>query len=218
MRIHLKILAQNGIIPFDHQSMLTGTIHKWLGWNEQHGRLSLYSFSRLEGGKATKQGLELGNESFFFFSSYDPSLVKKLISGIQQDSSMFHGLEVTEIIIQEDPDLSNQDLFFTASPIFIKRRVGEKVDHILFNDPRANGCLKETLQAKMNEAGLRDDSFEILFDASYPKAGTKKITYNNIENRTSWCPVLIKGKPETKLFAWNVGLGNSTGIGFGAIK
>jgi CRISPR/Cas system endoribonuclease Cas6 (RAMP superfamily) len=34
----------------------------------------------------------------------------------------------------------------------------------------------------------------------------------------NWCPIIIKGKPETKLFAWNVGLGNSTGIGFGAIK
>jgi CRISPR/Cas system endoribonuclease Cas6 (RAMP superfamily) len=29
--------------------------------------------------------------------------------------------------------------------------------------------------------------------------------------------VIIEGKPETKLFAWDVGIGNSTGIGFGAI-
>ena len=88
----------------------------------------------------------------------------------------------------------------------------------MFNDPRANTCLKETLQTKMNEAGITDESFDIRFETTCPKAGTKKITYNGIQNRANWCPVIIEAKSETKLFAWNVGLGNSTGIGFGAIK
>jgi CRISPR-associated endoribonuclease Cas6 len=70
----------------------------------------------------------------------------------------------------------------------------------------------------MDQVGLLDDTIEISFDTSYINAGTKKITYKGVENKASWCPVIIKGKPETKLFAWNVGLGNSTGIGFGAIK
>jgi hypothetical protein len=57
MRIHLKIKTPNKIIPFDHQPLLTGTIHRWLGWNDEHGNVSLYSFSQLEGGKATANGL-----------------------------------------------------------------------------------------------------------------------------------------------------------------
>lgn len=93
-----------------------------------------------------------------------------------------------------------------------------KIDHIVYDDPRANVCLQETLQTKMKKAGLSDESLSISFDLTYLKAGTKKITYNGVENRASWCPVIIEGNPETKLFAWNVGLGNSTGIGFGAIK
>lgn len=218
MRIHLKIHTTNKIIPFDHQSLLTGTIHKWLGWNDEHGKVSLYSFSQLEGGKATPNGLRFERDISFFFSSHDSNLIKKMIAGIQIDPTMFHGMTVSEIIIQEDPDLSGRDLFFSASPIFIKRRVEEKVDHIMFDDPRANTCLKETLQTKMEEAGIADESFDIHFEITYPKAGTKKITYNGIQNRANWCPVIIEGKPETKLFAWNVGLGNSTGIGFGAIK
>ena len=76
----------------------------------------------------------------------------------------------------------------------------------------------ETMQTKMKEVGIKEDSLEISFDKNYHRAGTKKITYHGIENRVSWCSVIIKGKPETKLFAWNVGIGNSTGIGFGAIK
>lgn len=29
MRIHLKIYSGNSIIPFNHQHLLVGTIHKW---------------------------------------------------------------------------------------------------------------------------------------------------------------------------------------------
>ena len=218
MRIYLKIQTQNTIIPFDHQPLLTGTIHKWLGWNEEHGKVSLYSFSQLEGGKATPNGLRFEKGTSFFFNSHHPDLIKKMVAGIQSDPSLFYGLTVMEIIIQEDPDFTDRNLFFTASPVFIKRRVEDQIKHIRFDDPLAGTYLKETLQTKMEEAGIADESFEIRFETTYPKAGTKMITYNGIRNRANWCPVIIEGKPETKLFAWNVGLGNSTGIGFGAIK
>ena len=70
----------------------------------------------------------------------------------------------------------------------------------------------------MKKIGLIDKTLSIQFEANYPNSRTKKITYKGVQNRANWCPVIIEGKPETKLFAWNVGLGNSTGIGFGAIK
>lgn len=218
MRIHLKIRTQQKCIPFDHQNLLTGTIHKWMGWNNEHGKVSLYSFSQITGGKASSTGLQLPDQTSFFFSSFNTDLIKKVIGGICSDPTMFLGLTVSEIIIQEDPDLSERSLFFPASPIFIKRRAGEKEEHILYSDPRAGDFMKDTLITKLTKAGLSDDSLNVGFDTTFPKAGTKKITYNNIQNRANWCPVIIEGKPEIKQFAWNVGLGNSTGIGFGAIK
>ena len=218
MRAHLKINTGISILPFSHQHLLVGTIHKWLGWNDIHGKISLYSFSRLDGGKATKTGLRYDNETAFFFSAYDPLLIKKLVAGIQADNSMFNGLYVSEIILQENPDLKARELFFVASPVLIKRKVDERIEHITYNDPRSNSFLKETLETKMNAAGIIDDSFDVKFEKSYPKAKTQLVSYNGIDNRANWCPVTLKGKLETKLFAWNVGLGNSTGIGFGAIK
>jgi len=131
---------------------------------------------------------------------------------------MFFGLFVEEVTLQEDPDLSDCEIFYPASPIFIKRRINDKIEQILYDNPDASQFLKETIQTKMEMVGLTDDSFDIKFDLSYPKPGTKLIAYKGIKNKTSWCPVIIKGKPETKSFVWNVGLGNSTGIGFGAIK
>lgn len=218
MRIFLKISASKSVIPFNHQQFLTGTIHKWLGWNQEHGNLSLYSFSRLDGAKASKTGLSFKNDTSFFFSSPDAELVKKLIAGIQTDPSLFHGLKVKEIILMEDPDISERELFYVASPIFIKRRIDNNIEHIIYKDARANAFLQESLESKLKAAGIIDETLEISFDKNYLKAGTKKVNYKGIANRANWCHVIIKGKPESKLLAWNAGLGNSTGIGFGAIK
>ena len=218
MRLHIKIKTYHQIVPFNHQHLLTGILHKWLGWNQEHGDLSLYSFSRLEGGHKAKDGLLFENGSSFFFSAWDENMAKRLIKGIQNDPTMFNGMQVSEVIIQPTPDLTEKELFYPASPIFIKRYKEQNTEHITYNDPRASQCLKETLENKMQKAGLADETLDVHFDLSYHRAGTKLVTYKNIKNRANWCPVIIHGKPETKAFAWDVGLGNSTGVGFGAVK
>ena len=218
MRVHLKISTSKEIIPFKHQHLLVGTIHKWLGINKVHGEISLYSFSLLENGKAEKEGLLFKNNTSMFFSSYDISLIKSIVKGIQSDPYMFNGLNVEEVILQEDPDLSEREIFYLGSPIFIKTKDNDKIKFIYYDDPLASNYLKKTLQTKMKIAGIVDNTLDIYFDMHYPNAKIKKITYKGIDNKLSWCPVIVKGKSETKVFAWNVGLGNSTGIGFGAIK
>lgn len=218
MRIHIKIEGSRQVIPYDHQPFLVGTIHKWMGRNDEHGNLSLYSFSRIEGCKATTEGLLFDGIASFFFSAHNPEIIKKLVNGIMSDRDMFNNLEVKEVILQKDPDLTVKEIFIPASPVLVKRRSGARVDHIVWDNPESGIFLKETLLTKMNKAGIRDDTLEIRFDTSYKKAGTKLVKYNGINNRANWCPVIIRGKPETKLFAWNVGLGNSTGIGFGAVR
>jgi len=189
-----------------------------MGQNTEHGALSLYSFSRLTGGRATQKGLKFDNGTSFFFSAHDPELIGKIVTGIMKDKTMFYDLEVVEVALKEDPDLSKKERFMPASPILIKRRNGNLIDHILFGDPVSEECMEKTLRTKMEKVGIVDDTLEIRFDTTYPKAETQIITYKGVQNKTNWCPVIINGKPETKLFAWNVGLGNSTGIGFGAIK
>jgi CRISPR-associated endoribonuclease Cas6 len=64
---------------------------------------------------------------------------------------------------------------------------------------------------------VEDESLKIRFDTSVNGAKTKIIDYRGIKNRVNMCPVIIEGKPASKEFAWNVGVGNSTGVGFGAI-
>jgi CRISPR-associated endoribonuclease Cas6 len=225
MRLHLQIRADGAIIPYAHQKLLTGTIHKWLGQNELHGNTGLFSFSRLAGAKnvnetgKTKGGLRLSDHTAFFISAHNEDIIRCLVQGIMQDRSMFYGLEVDTATIQEDPDLSARDYFLTASPILLKlTNDNGTTTHYRYTDEISNSLLKENLQSKMKIAGMEpDDTLDIRFDTQNPKASTKLVDYGGIQNRANWCPVIINAKPETKLFAWNSGLGNSTGVGFGAI-
>jgi len=218
MRIHLSLSKPQKSIPFDHQPSLVGAIHKWLGENEIHGRTSLHSFSSLVGGKKSGEGLIFPYSPKWFISAHNNEVIKTIIRGIQIDPIINFGLEVIEVVIQDNPILGNMEKFSVASPVFIKRRIGESVKHFTFEDADSDIHLTETLITKLNKAGLNSENIEVCFDRSYSRPLTKLINYNGIKNRASICPVIVRGSPEQVLFAWNVGVGNSTGIGFGALN
>lgn len=220
MRIHLKTTANDKLVPFDYQKYLVGTLHKWLGSNTEHDLMSLYSFSWLYGSVRVKDKLNFPKGASWFISFYDESKVKLIISDILQEPEMFCGMRVLDITIEETPDLSTRELFYLGSPIFIKRVINPEgeIKYYTFEEKESSELMKNTLNHKMEIAGLPlDETLNISFDLTYTKKKIKCINYRNIKNKANMCPIYIKGKPETKAFAWNVGIGNSTGIGFGAI-
>ena len=221
MRIHLRTTPNSEVVSFEYQRKLVGTLHKWLGSdNDEHGNLSLYSFSWLQNGEKNGDGLTFAEGAHWFISFYDESRIKQIIRSIMNDPEMFSGMRVSNIIIEETPDLSRKSLFYLGSPIFIKKldEKNWKAKQLTFEDEESNYVMTQTLLHKMRNAGLPvDETLSIRFDLGYTKRKTKLLTYRGVGNRTSMCPILIDGKPETKAFAWNVGIGNSTGIGFGSI-
>ena len=170
-------------------------------------------------GSTTTNGIVFDNGARFFISFHDPDRIRQIVRTILEDPVMFEGLIVTDVSIQPDPDLSNCEFFKIGSPVFIQRRLEDGSNkHYTYEDTVAGNLLEETLRHKMQVAGLPDDrTLKISFATEYPKKKIKTIYYNGIGNRTSWCPVRIQGKPETKVFAWATGIGNSTGAGFGSI-
>ena len=218
MRIHLKTVPNEEPITFNYQPRLVGCLHKWLGKNEIHGSMSLHSFSWLKGSKCMEDALWFPEGAAFFISFQDASRIRKIVKSILADPGMFGGMSVTDVSIEEDPDLSARRLFQVASPVFIRRSDGGNDIHYTYENESCGMLLTETLKHKMRLAGLaEDETLDIRFDTSYPKKKVKLVTYNGIKNKVSLCPLLIDGRPETKQFAWNVGIGNSTGIGLGAI-
>lgn len=72
MRIRIKTTSNEKILPFDYQGKLIGVIHKWLGNNELHDKISLYSFSWLLGGvMVDKKGYVFPNGAELLISFHD---------------------------------------------------------------------------------------------------------------------------------------------------
>lgn len=219
MRLHIKTTPNDELIWFNYQPKLTGAIHKWMGKdNPIHGKPALHSFSWLREEEAQEGGLNFPRGSNFFISFHEDGLLKQVLKSIRKDPALFYGMEVKEVSIEENPDLTHKTFFRYASPIFIRRSIGDKDEHYTFEDKMVGDLLGETLSNKMQRAGLPiDETLRIQFDPRYQNRRIKIIDYKGIGNKVNLCPIIIEGKTETKLFAWNVGLGNSTGIGFGAI-
>lgn len=220
MRIILKTSPNSHPVPFDYQAKLVGCVQKWIGPdNDYHGKISLYSFSWLQDGKATQDALSFPHGARFFITFHDSNVTKTIIRTILADPTMFCGMEVRDITLAEEPDFSKRSLFFCASPILLKRRMEDgSYRQFNYNDAEAGTIMRETLLNKMRTAGMEEDeTLEINFDSTYQKKKLKLTHYHGIGNKASMCPVIINAKPETKRFAWEVGIGNSTGIGFGAI-
>lgn len=218
MRIVIEITPNIELVPISYQRKLVGTIHKWLGYNFIHDKTSLYSFSWLENGHRVLNFLDFPGGSKMFFSAFDSSIIEKLISGIKKDPCLFCGMTVADVIIQENSFAVNRDMFYCATPILVKSTLQNRsYKHYTFNDKDSNQIMKRILQRKMNIAGLKDDSMNVKFDSSYMNKRTKIVLFGKISNRVNICPVIIQGSLETKLFALNVGIGSSTGCGFGFI-
>ena len=220
MRIYLKLTVPKDAIPFNYQPFFTGAIHKWIGaGNSVHGGLSLYSFSWLQNiSVIEKKGIKLNSDSYFFISAYDDELIKSIVKGISDQPKVYGGMNVSDINLVDAPSFSSVQSFMTASPIFIKRRFDNNEKHITFDHPSSDLFLTETLKKKLLLANVSDENVSVSFDRDFPYPRTKIIKYKDISNKVNVCPVIIKGTQEQLAFAWNVGVGNSTGIGFGALK
>jgi CRISPR-associated endoribonuclease Cas6 len=220
MRLNIRTTKATSTVPYDHQPVLTGALHKWAGQNEEHDQVSLYSFSRLRGAYAVPsgRGLRFPDGADWFISCFSENFAKRILNGILTDPRISYGMEVTDVMIQETPTFTTSQVFMVASPVFAKhKRQDGSIEHCLFDNPIADQILTKVLQNKLGKAGLSDETAKVEFVRDYSKARTHKSSYQGIDNRVSTCPVLITGKSETLAFAWEVGVGHSTGIGFGAL-
>ncbi len=219
MRLNLRTTPNMKPVPFNYQRKLVGTFHKWMGKNDLHDTLSLYSLGWLSGGKATKGALDFKAGAHWSISSPDSDVLLKLINSIQAEPTIAYGMEVNEILVQHEPIFQSEARFVLQSPVLIKRTLEDKVEKYYYHtDDEAGALLSETLAHKLKQAGKEHLKASVGFDRTYPKAQLKMINYNGVHIKGSICPIIIKGDPEAIAFAWNVGIGNSTGIGFGALK
>jgi len=226
MRLNLTLSPNTEPVSFNHLHKLTGTLHKWLGPdNDLHDGPSLYSVGWLKGGQKDGDFLTFPEGARWRLSFFDERAAKSVLEGILDDPSVFAGMRVTEAQQQTTPAFSGGYRFEVDGPVLARRRRDDgSREYLLYDDERADAALTRTLRRKIEAAGLDIDPSEVKvrFDRGYDGADTKLATIEKdghaIKHRGSECPVIVEGPPEASRFAWCVGVGELTGSGFGALR
>lgn len=219
MRLQFQLSANTNSVPFHYQHTLIRAFHRLFPKNDFHDDLSLYSFSWLRSGNVVQNdtGFDFPNGAEWFVSFSDEKYVRTMLAALLKESELFFGMRVRDVNIQETPVFPEQMRFFAASPVLAKQFDGSTVRHRIYTDTEADAILTQTFRTKLRKAGLPDDA-TVRFDRSYTGAKTRLVDIGGIKNRVSSCPVIVEGTPEAVAFAWDVGVGHSTGSGFGAVR
>lgn len=219
MRLYFKLSESTDPIPFNYQHLLTSSINKWLGKdNEEHGKTSPYSFSWIQNTTSSKSGIYLNKDSYFFISSFDEPLLKRILINVLESPSLFYGISIIDIQIIETPQFNSLERFLLSSPILLRKKENNSSKHVTYKDDDFEDLLTENIKKKLKKANISIEGIKVSLDKNYRFPKTKLVTYKGIENKTTLAPIIIEGSPEQITFAWLVGIGESTGIGFGALK
>lgn len=226
MRLNLTLSPNTDPVPFNHLHRLTGTLHKWLGPdNALHDGPSLYSVGWLKGGHAEDGALTFPEGARWRLSFWDADAAKQVLDGLLDDPSVFAGMRVVKAQQQTTPAFEDSYRFQVDAPVVTRRRRDDgSREYLLYDDEQADIAMTQTLRGKMEAAGVaaEPDDATVRFDRSYDGAHTKLATIEKgghaIQHKGSVCPVIVEGPPEVVQFAWNVGVGELTGSGFGALK
>lgn len=221
MRLHLRLSPNTAPVPFDHLHHLTGVLHKWLGPNEVHDSLSLYSFGWLSGAQRVGNGLQFSSGADWNVSFLSNDLSDALRAGIRRDPGVFAGMRVYEIRELMPPPLGPAEQFWVDGAVLtrLNRDDGGR-DHLTYMDPAAADTLTRTLRRRLAQADFQGPDLDatVRFDRSFEKARTKMVAIKGVHYRTSECPVIVEGTPAAVQAAWLVGVGELTGMGLGALK
>ena len=221
MRLNLRLSPNTEPVPFDHLHRLTGALHKWLGENEVHDGLSLYSFGWLSGGKPRGKVLQFPGGAGWNVSFLSDEAADRVRRGIRRDPLVTAGMRVFEIREQITPHFGPAARFLIDGAVLTRRnRDDGGRDHLTYEDPASDATLTRTLRRKIETAGLNGEHPEVTarFDRDYEQARTKLVNIKGLKYRTSECPVIVEGTPEAVQVAWLVGVGEMTGMGLGALR
>ena len=226
MRFTIRLTANTETIPYNYYYKLAGIFHAWLGPNELHDLMSLYNVGSLFDTrvKTGANGLDFTQGADWVLGIYNEEIAERLIAGLLLKPFEFYGMRIQNVKRQEPPKFESSRVYYWASAPILTRwtaEKGESREHLVYDDPRSTIALTNTLKHKADEAGLTQywkNSSHVAFDDRYPKAKTKLIQVKNTENRANLCPVIVDAHEKIQHLSWVVGVGESTGIGFGSLN
>ena len=224
MKFRIHLTANETGIPFNYSHQLCGIFHQWLGPNELHDMMSLYSLGWLSGRAQAQNGtLWFNKGAHWDIGIHDDAIAERLVRGLLLKEFHFHGMGIRKAEKLEPPAFSeNKHRFLTNSPVMLRRTEDDRSKtFVLYDKPEESSAMMTRIwKHKLREAGKEElaDSVAASFDRSFPRPKTRLIDIKGIKNKGSVCPVIAEGPPEALEFLWETGVGELTGTGFGSLN
>jgi CRISPR-associated endoribonuclease Cas6 len=224
VRIIINFSKNTEPVPTDNQKDINSYIHKCLGRNnEYHDAKSNYNISMLLGSSFNENAFEYSNGGKIIVSTKDIDLLNTLLFGVVSNPNLKWGMKYTNIDFVNEYIYDGVNHFFTLSPILVKVNLGDsQCRYVTIGDADFDEILTERTIAKLQaisiEQGLKLNlkGFQII-SANNGKGKTMKVAVKNVVNMASHTILSVKSNKRVAELIYNLGLGQSTGSGFGCV-
>lgn len=229
MRILIRFSENKEPVPVVNQDILNTYIHKCLGANnEYHDSKNDYCISHLYGGKMNEdKTISFNNGGYICVTSKNESFLNRLISGVLKNTELSWGMKFkTFDFISEKfigSEMKKQENvwhhFATLSPFIIKKYIDKKTyTFATLDDDNFSEEVKQHMINKLTKIYHNIDltGFDIKIE-NRPTNKIKRILVKNVINKANQCQISIFCKANVAEKIYNLGIGQSTGSGFGTI-
>jgi len=222
MRIKISFTKNTTPVPVNTQILLNSYVHNCLGRdNIYHDKKSDYSISSLQGGTLNieEQTLSYENGSFIVISSLDAEFINKLLIGVITNPKFTHGMEFNGVDHINEVFINGWNHFVTLSPFLIKDySKKKKYNFLTLKDINFKTKVKTYLINKLSAINSKLDLSDFDIDITENKNHrVRKIMVKNVINHANQCHISIHTNKKVAELLYNIGLGQSTGSGFGTI-
>lgn len=221
MRIKLNFSKNTSVVPFQYYSLVNSYIHNCLGRNNvYHDSKSDYCIC-LNGGTLSddKDGFNFEN-GYILVTSLDHDFIGKLIIGAVSNPILFNGMVFSHVSYINDEFYNGWNYFKTVSPFLIKKYSDKKnYTFLTLNDENFEKEVESYLKRIVNtvKPNLDTSNFKVEIDTSVSHK-VKNILVKNVINHANDCQINIFTNKKVAEFLYNIGIGQSTGSGFGTIR
>lgn len=223
----VDILYQNKMIADFINHTTDGKYH--------NNDVKTFSSSFLNRSKLIGTSLCFPNGADLYVSSPDSDFMRDFVLGLEKNynnkATFIAGMKIDNIqVIDNTIDFEGVQKINTnfVSPIVVKnplRRNG--INYLTINDhsnEELTYAMKNLIIKKAQKLNIQISEFNIEFNTTYKNKKVKHYYYPNSNAKNNKvlilansCPLIIEGDKDTYNFIKSVGVGNSTGIGFGKI-
>ena len=216
MRIKINFSCHKDGFDKPIQDYVNSFIHKLLGHNNvYHDSFSNYSISSLNGGVIVDGKITYPYGGYLYISSLDMDFLFKIKKALLKTNFQLCDMSPVSANIEDFYPMNEYDIIRTVNPILLKD--GDNI--ITYKDENFIEVLLEKSKKKLLHNGIPYNKVETLNiePFHFEKAKVKYAKVKNVINKSSHVMLCIKGDRDARYALYNLGLGKSTGCGFGNV-